>query len=1830
MMKRKSLMKKITAVALSLAMVAGMVLQYTKMVSHAAEALTMIVDPNTGSSYNDDNFLGHEYSTEFAGRIWSDKTITIAENNNFLVKYSALATSKAVTGQTNAPVDVVFVIDTSGSMSYDVSDTDNTSRIEATIDALNASIQEVMELNPYTRVAVVAFSNTSEILLPLGRYEKGTRTTGNFFNPQTITNYFSATSETVYVHVKEEGKTQQITDTRSVTGGTNIQYGYYEGLNILAEEDSTAAEANGTRVNRVPALIFLSDGAPTYSSSSSSWWAPENNKDDGPGSNPSNNYYIGNGFKALLTAAYMKEAVNRNYANKIAIYTVGMGISELSGNEKNLAYVTLAPNENWNAANNVATDFRSAWATYITNNGTPSINVGANNGWSYSNDYYTVTHPTGNAAQYDIDGDVDALKNLVNGYYDADDAATVSSVFDEIVSTIALNTPEVPTEVKVGETLASGGYLTYTDPIGMYMQVKGTSMSYKYKGTTYTASDTDGDGEYLFDNDPSVIGSDGQEHKLNLIKLKVTTTAEGNQVVEMKIPAILIPLRVNEILLNPNGQIVSHTHNGMLPCELTYLVGMIPDIYDEDTNSIHMIPSDAEGHAWTGEKLEAYQQYLAANTDAETGTVRFYAGLYTGENKVVNNKTGIEHTVGNATVTFEPSHTNAFYYIQEDMCVYADPELTTPVTADELDDNTTYYYKEVFYHVDDIEVKAVARTGAQLKKVSTLKDPATGQWYREEGTVRRNKLQLFENQKDPNATGTAQDYYASVFIKEAGATDEEGYFTVYFGNNGLLTAKVTGNLTITKVVTAGEGIVAPDKEFTFTVDLNGTQGRYSYRIVDELGAQLFGGMISDGETIVLKKGQTAEIANLPANTAYEITETSVAGFSTTAIGASGTILAGNTSKAVFTNAYAVTPIIVTSADFSAKKTLEGRGWNSEDSYTFILESNRVTTPMPSGAVAFPNATNATHMLKEVTVTSDAVFGFGDITFTAPGTYVYTISERIPTPGIAGISYSGAMYQVTVIITDNGAGTLSKSVVMKQLRNDAGTTAGVESFTGTTAEFVNTFDADHVEWTPVGTKDYKDYSGTNPLKNGMFEFEMKQNSQTPNAPMPSSAVNGVTTDVNIGPEIGYDTITFGPQHIASNEPGKAHASIYYYDFTEKLAGTGANAGNNYTVKGMKYDPSVLTVKVYVYYNANMEIVVEPEYPTVVDGTHYNRVVFFNEYKPESVTLGNDTNSAIQGTKTLVGRDWKANDSFEFVLGTTDAATQEAIRNGIITGFNTSDLTNLMSAVATNANKNFEFGNITFTKPGTYHFTIKEKAGTLGGVTYDTHTTGVTVIVADTDSDADGTKEGKLVATVTYNNTAATTEADRILTDKAAFTNVYAASASAPINISGTKTLTGRDMRDGEFFLNIEAQLIAGSTTEYAPMGDSRPGNGAPAAQSGVESAAITLLNNISYTKVGSYVYLIKEHIPADNQKIGGITYDVNTVYRVTVVVTDNGEGRLIATPSVAKSVDKGVTWNDVTVNDIKFYNSYSVNQVTYEPVHLWKQFEGKDLEGGDFTFKMESVKDDVNGMILPTQTEVTNQTTGEIIFGNITFTKPGQYQVKVTEVVPTNKNAGITYSENELVVEFDVTDNGYGELTVRRSIVSGNIIFVNVYETEGTLSGATNLEIQKEFTGRENNAWLDTDEFTFVLVPGSDEAIAGVQDGTIDMNGAETGTPDKVTVTIGDTTEAQGKAFGDMVFTKPGTYEFKLYEDSENGIEHVKYDDAVRTVTVTAVDNGDGTMTVTATVTGGTLTFKNSFEPPKPPQTGDNQNAGLWTAMAAGSAVACVALFVGKKKEEEAE
>lgn len=148
------------ALLLALSLVAGLLLQTPE--SNLVNAAGALSDADTSHSYS--SSLGNSTSTQNDGRIWTDKTVTPARGDeDFLVTYSALATSTSVISQSNAPLDVVFIIDNSSSMVNN-----GNSALTDTVKAVNQSIAALMEMNPQNRIAVALYGAKADILLPLG------------------------------------------------------------------------------------------------------------------------------------------------------------------------------------------------------------------------------------------------------------------------------------------------------------------------------------------------------------------------------------------------------------------------------------------------------------------------------------------------------------------------------------------------------------------------------------------------------------------------------------------------------------------------------------------------------------------------------------------------------------------------------------------------------------------------------------------------------------------------------------------------------------------------------------------------------------------------------------------------------------------------------------------------------------------------------------------------------------------------------------------------------------------------------------------------------------------------------------------------------------------------------------------------------------------------------------------------------------------------------------------------------------------------------------------------------------------------------------------------------------------------------------------------------------------------------------------------------------------------------------------------------------------------------------------------------------------------------
>ncbi len=1780
-MARKNLLKSVIATFLAIVMIFGAIevgrLSTAKAATAVAGTVNTIVDLDTSAKYTES--LGDNASTEYSGRIWTDKSvyannvsfvtfnggispITKEADEDFLIAYSALGTSKAVSGETHAPVDVVFIIDISGSMSNSDSRMDNgLSRIANTVTAVNASIDKLMSMNNYTRVAVVVFSDTATTLLPLDHYKK--HTSGNTtYNYLTLNTQYAGNNVELTVRATGDEK-GYINKEIDVSGGTNIQSGLYQGMNVLASAQDTTADINGSSVKRVPSVILLSDGAPTYSSgdanyNTSNWWEPLNNKNDGPGSSP----YYGNGFKALMTGAYMKNAINKNYGvtgtnMQATLYTVGMGITDLDNyqnvwgyqtytGEQDLAYMTLNPGGNWNSNNDMAEDIRDAWTRYTnqTPNSDRTITVQTN-----SNETFTVRHPRSPLQDIYTTTDKDALKNLVNGYYPADNASSVASVFDSIVSSITISAPEVPTELRTDDFMNTG-FITYTDPIGEYMVVKDVK-AIIYAGTTFTQKTKTVNGNtttYIFEGtvESAVYG----HQEINNIVITVTKDANDNETLTVKIPAGVIPLRVNTVTLNADGSVKTHTNNGAYPARVIYSVAMkdgLKKVCDHGEVYVDLTKVSAD--------------YVKNNINAD-GTINFYSNLYTGTNVVNGNK------AGNAFVEFEPSHTNPFYYVLENMPIYKDAGLTQQLPASEgIDEDTTYYYNDTYYHGTSVETTAIARTGKQLLNLANSfgnEDDAFvtigGYLYRKPGSPRLNRILRFEGTKTLNATNTAEDFYGVTFVHADGSTDPyEGSFKVYLGNNGVIQMLGGGNLKVTKHVETSEGVTAPDKDFTFTLNLNGDQVSFlvlNYIVTDASGNQVRTGTLSqNNNTFTLKDGQSATILSLPPETEYEVTETALAGFTTVSQGATGTIQANETSEAVFTNTYSVTPVTLSESRLSVTKTLTGRPWADGDSFTFFLNPYN-NAPLPTG---YNKETGITITKADVTGTTDAEFSFGSITFTLPGTYRYTIYEDEPENNayLPGMSYSRALYRVEIIVEDDGAGKLifAKTDIQRLYTDDAEQlftyganneiimNQGEES--PDTIRFINTYEAGNVTRVPVALKNYTDLSGANPLVSHMFEFKLhavgyKLDGGTvindiTKVPVPANAVNGTIITTNEGHNVTFPHIEFTHAMFDSLNTSKV---TYYYQMSEVIP-DGADANNK--LNGMIYDDTV--------YEIQVEVFIDPNSPTLVVNANYSDgkiATFNNTYSPEPVKTD------INGTKTFNGRDTLQGESFEFTLTGADEFTLNAIGNSVIIPNSTTTVNNL-----TNGNKkSFSFNDIQFTKPGTYKFNVAETKGTLKGVTYDESVIAVTIVVEDING-------ALTVVSKSYSNGL----------DSADFVNTYTSTfTDTPVSLTGTKNLTGKTLLAGEFYFEIVGFKPDGTEIMRSYVTHTED---VQADAYGVYSGTIKFLENMTFDTAGTYRFYITE----SNNDVPNTTYDT-AQYHFYVEIEDDNQGNL-----KVKSTDlyKLVNGSPVDANAIVFTNTYTPDPLTVTIPVGRKVIDGDraiGLQAGEFKF-MLSVKGNADGVTLPANIYAFNDADGHITFDDITFLKAGTYTIVISEVIPdvADRIPGITYSTEQHELTYRVVDDRIGNLTAILTTLN-NTVIVNGYTAQ---SESVNIEISKDLSGRQ---WLNSDEFSFKFEALDDITKQAIADGFVDINAT-----DAVTATISQ--EGQ-KATIPVVLNKIGTYKFKVTEISGN-INGIDYDESIYEVTIVVTDNSQiAQLEATVTITKDTqsvqaIVFENVYK-----------------------------------------
>ena len=1723
----------IAAIAVAVALIAVTVVSFAN-VARAADAVgTTVVDPDTTNVWTNYTRPGGQPSTQNVGRIWTDKSVfdntyTFTNDNSegldgqtiekgdsdFLVSLSALSSTSNLKEmvKTSQPLDIVLVLDTSGSMSGSKM-TNLKNAANSFIDA-TAENNRGLEQDQQTRLAIVRFASGANTERQL-----------NYVTDQNVQQY------------------KNTINRFGADGATYAEEGLQQAQNEL--------DRNG-RADVQQIVIFFTDGEPNH----------------------------GNGFDNEVAA----EAVNTAHEMKqggTIIYAIGV---------MNGADASVTDDDGFNEyMNGVSSNYPDATAD--GDNGTWYPFVGT------VGDYYNTTF--GERAEGDY-------------YKAASDPDSIEEIFDEISDEVQQGVGSgSPIEENTQQGNTEPGTLTFEDQLGNYMQVTGTGagtdkIQLAYGDQIYTSGNKTTQGNTDTYHFSGAVDGNAVYGAANLSDLVVTVErsddlATGDKIT-VTLPASLLPMRHYDVDTDANTMTVSQAY----PVRLFYGVSLKADA------------KTALGNPTS----EAYADIVKSQASDDGTSIDFYSNSFTKD-----------AADGSTTASFSPNAGNKFYYYTQDATLYVDQNCETEATQRNISRYSTLYWKDTYWVQTGDGVGEERSTGVAIQRGTAEWNAMesaggyNGTYYIPAGTPRSDRPATMTDGKDQNNTGTAANVLNPSWT--AG-----GDVTQALGNNGKLSFEKPGSLEIKKNVDWGNASDQTKQEkntFTFDITANvptgegeateALTGTYNYYVGDSDAAAGQVTFTNGKAQLDVTGGTTVRIDGLPAGTTFTVTEQGVGQNGWTVTDATsqegventntadgivtGTIPAGSQASLTFSNVYHANEVgLNTNTTLKVQKNLEGRDWRDTDEFTFEIDGlgntagTDVTTPEPADTTITVNSQ-----------TPDHTASIGDITFTMPGEYRYSIVEDNDTNPIAGIDYSGAFYRVVVTVTDNGRGNLEVSnVAIEQRTNDDGVENDpAVTVQGDTVTFVNKYDADGGTTNIDGTKSYTDNVGGNPINADKFTFKIE-------------ALGGYDTD---NPQTNPYTYSVDKVPLPAGSDEASHSKTVYntgYNFTfGTIAFDGGDLGRTYEYKvtelaqnkdgqaeaGMTYDKTEYTVKVTV-----KEV-------TDDDGTHIvatpdiapANLKFTNTYDPADATLtGTD---AIHGTKTLTGRSMKAGETFYFQL----TATNDNARSVLPTA-KTVEVASL-----TDGSADFNFGDMSFSKVGEYTFTVNEVADENGtettngsGMTYDSNVCTVTVDVTDN-------HDGTLKADVTYSNSAHSSVAD-----KAQFNNTYEASMNYGAEGAGgivvTKTLNDRSEANNTFLFTI-----TGKTEEDTAKLHSRDLEFTHGILTSGVPDEMKKLQQLTFDETDAgktYTFFVDELEGrlAGNKPLTdleGVDFD-QSQYRIDIQVLDNGNGTMHTVTTVTKTMNRdGSAVNEVVYGPsdsatggyeapkFGFVNDYNPDPAVVggsadAKIEVTKTVEGAN-SATDYTFTLTLVEQDqaqyIEGLTdgkleVSTSGTIAEGTSQTVEFGELKFTKAGSYRFTVTEDQPA-EDAGWTFDDADgdgaadtHYVEIVITDKNadgkydgklYVESVTSDAGLDQPVQITNSYKTDPVVVGGEDAEqqitVQKSATG--DNTAADA-AFNFQLEPVVDDTNTE-EKWRANVKPAEDGFEPKTTISGGVTTDAPKTAtFGGIKFKAAGDYTFKVTEvEGTDGLADPSgwtYDGHEAFVTVHVRDDGEGALEAT--------------------------------------------------------
>ena len=1629
-----------------------------------------IVDPDTTGRWQYWASGGEQdLTTRYVGRIWTDKTVEPAqdEKSDFVTTLSTMSSTSDTTSLVTKPLDIVMVLDASGSMDNDMGDSDSTKRIDALkaaassfIDTIAEQNKSIKDTNKRHQVAIVKFSGAK-------KNEIGNDT---YRDRQGYTHNYSQTMKSLTPCV--DSAATELKNTVGYiepAGATRADYGLELARDMSGREDAQKV------------VVFFTDGTPT----------------DVRNFNPT----VAN--NAIVAAKKMK-------GKGATVYTIGI-FDDANPADEPTNYWTSDENKFMHA---VSSNYPNA-TSYTTNE---------------------LGKRTENSDFYKAASNADELKK----------------VFDDISSSITSGKGS-PTQIEDGYDESKSGYITFSDELGDFMQVD-TFVSAQINGVPFdevtktTKGNTD---TYEF----SGVAKD------LAITVERSANAQQGDIVTVKIPASLIPLIRYHVDME-NGIFERTSLNDIKPIQIKY------------TSSVK---DEARNNLFTPDKV--LKKYIDDHKDADNQTVYFLANKWSGGElgdvvaefepadtnsyyyfqKITPIYTDKECT---QRATVKPQGNDVYYYKDEFVAMGANDKPKDDYAVVEFEGHEIANYDGALVKDDGYWSfnKGTARL-AYIDQLHTTKDDV---------------------EANGNKTETARDVLNPRW-NDLSSVATSTHVHSHLGNNGKIifslatkptTVDTKTDFGLTKVLEGRKWADTDAFEFELSATSDNNAPMPDPATVTVTNADLDKGKaaINFGKITYVEPGEyTYEVREVKGDAGGITYSKNVVTFKVTVtVNAKGELKADvekTSGETKFTNTYSAkteTPLTL-----EATKTLTGR-LMADGEFKFTLsyaghDEVLLNATNKSGKVEFGPLTYTTKSLVKLVEEDKALF---DASADKPTWTIHYIAAEQTGELPAGVSATTAAIDAYVTVADNGDGTLTATAVY----GDAGN------------EFVNSYTAAPVEVSLVGKKNLQVPDGLTPADiAGKFTFTVTGEE---GAPMPANAsvtndakgkvdfgkiaftlddlnkalgekrekrehtftytvtesgkVAGVTNDANATRKVSYTVTDDGKGNLSvSHKPDGDVAFTFTNaynvkpvedritatkvltgrDMTEgefsfelvegegkdaKVVATGKNAADGtITMSPVKYDKAGThtytlrevnggtTSKGVTYSDAKFTIVttITDNGDGTLSATHVLKDVKVAEFKNSyNVTpKSSSVTDLITADKVLDGRDLKAGEfRFELVEG----------NNVVATGTNNADGKIVMDPV-------------TYTAAGEHTYILREtKAGTTeNGITYST-------------------AEYTIVTTVKDNNDGTLSVEHKLQNvDKATFENAYTVtpkSFSVTDQITATKVLTGRDLKEGEFSF----ELVEGNDVVATGKNDAR---------------GKIKMSPIEYTAAGEHAYTLRE---VKGDAGNGITYDGKT-YTIETTITDKGDGTL-----EAKHVLKGD-------GEAKFSNSYKPNPGEFsvtDQITATKSLTGRDLKDGEFSFELVEGEDE-DAKVVATGT---NAADGKITMNAVKYTEAGKHAYTLREIKGGTTSKGITYSDAKYTIETTITDNGDGTLKAEHVLKDATAAtFKNTYSV-APLDAELDFDLSKVISGRD---WTDGDEFSFTITAPEDAPL-----------------PDPATVTVSKKDAKDGIAaikFGKIHYAAAGTYKYEIRENAGSTVG-LTYDAHVATAEVTVTENGDGSLTANVT------------------------------------------------------